>query len=76
MFKKTALEDFLGYELTSENSSIETTSASLSSDFYKQLIIAVLIAFFWMAAVVFTIFSKGKKTKLKVIAINILLKAI
>lgn len=66
------LEEFLGYKLTPENSSTETTSASLSTDFYKQLIIAVLIAFFWMAAVVFTIFSKGKKTKFKVIAINIL----
>ena len=66
------LEDFLGYDLTSENSSIETTSSSLSADFYKQLIIAVLLAFFWMAAVVFLIFSKGKKIKFWVIFINIL----
>jgi len=67
------LEEFLGEELTSENSSKETTSASLSADFYKQLIIAVLLAFFWMAAVVFLIFSKGKKAKFWTIVLNILL---
>jgi len=67
------LEDFLGYELTSENSSKETTSASLSADFYKQLIIAVILAFFWMAAVVFIIFSKGKKAKFWTVILNILL---
>ena len=61
---ETILEEFLGYELTTENNvSKETTSASLSADFYKQLIVAILIAFFWMAAVVFIIFSKGAKTK-------------
>ena len=66
------LEDFLGYNLTSKNSSKETTSSSLSADFYKQLIIAVLLAFFWMAAVVFLIFSKDRKTKFWIILINIL----
>ncbi len=71
---EAVLEDFLGYGLTSANGvSKETTSASLSADFYKQLIVAVLIAFFWMAAVVFLIFSTGKKTKFWVIILNILL---
>lgn len=70
---KSVLEDFLGYELTPENSSQETTSASLSSDFYKQLIVAVLLAFFWMAAVVFIIFSKGRKLKIWTIILNIIL---
>ncbi|MCH7850085.1 MAG: hypothetical protein IH845_00375 [Nanoarchaeota archaeon] len=69
---KSSLEEILGEELSEENSSIETTSASLSNDFYKQLIVAVLLAFFWMAAVVFVIFAKGKKLKAKVIFINIL----
>ena len=69
---KSTLEEFLDTELTSENSSIETTSASLSQDFYKQLIVAVTLAFFWMAAVVFLIFSKGKKAKLTIIILNIL----
>ena len=68
------LEEFLGYKLTTENNvSKETTSASLSSDFYKQLIVAILLAFFWMAAVVFIIFSKGAKTKFRTIILNIAL---
>ena len=67
-----SLENFLGYELTSENSSKETTSASLSADFYKQLIVAVILAFFWMAAVVFIIFAKGNKIKIQVIILNVL----
>lgn len=67
-----SLEDFLGYELTSENSSIETTSASLSEDFYKQLLVAIILAFFWMAAVVFLIFAKGNGVKIKVVILNIL----
>jgi preprotein translocase subunit SecF len=69
---KSSLEKFLNTELTSQNSSIETTSASLSQDFYKQLIIAIILAFFWMAAVVFIIFSKNKKTKFQIIILNIL----
>jgi preprotein translocase subunit SecF len=65
------LVDFLGYELTSENSSKETTSASLSSEFFKQLIVAVILAFFWMAAVVFLIFTKNKTAKFWTIVLNI-----
>jgi len=51
-----ALEAFLGYELTSENSSIEFTGESLSRGFYQQLRIAVLAAFLFMAGVVFYLF--------------------
>ncbi|MCK4650254.1 hypothetical protein KAT36_03390 [Candidatus Pacearchaeota archaeon] len=69
---KSSLEEFLGYQLTSQNSSTETTSSSLSADFYKQLIVAIILAFFWMSAVVFVIFSKGKKAKFQVIILNIL----
>lgn len=70
---RSVLESYLEYELTPENGvSIETTSASLSEDFYKQLIVAILLAFFWMAAVVFLIFGKGKKIKTIVILLNIL----
>lgn len=70
---ETILEEFLGYKLTTENNvSKETTSASLSADFYKQLIVAILLAFFWMAAVVFIIFSKGAKTKFLTIILNFL----
>jgi preprotein translocase subunit SecF len=69
---KSSLEEIIGEELTIENSSTETTSASLSKDFYKQLIVAVLLAFFWMAAVVFLIFAKGRKMKTRVVLINLL----
>lgn len=70
---QSAIENYLGYKLTNKNSSKDMTSASLSADFYKQLIVAVLLAFFWMAAVVFVIFSKNRKTKFWAIVLNILL---
>jgi len=50
---RDVLEDFLGYELTSENSSFEFTGSTLGENFYQQLLIALLIAFFLMAIVVF-----------------------
>ena len=69
---KSELENYLNYKLTNENSSIETTSSTLSSDFYKQLLVAIILAFFWMAAVVFVIFAKGNKIKFLTIILNIL----
>lgn len=53
---KEILEDYLGYELTDKNSSLEFTSSIFSENFYKQLLIAILIAFIFMAIVVFVIF--------------------
>ncbi|MFB6246099.1 MAG: protein translocase subunit SecF [Candidatus Pacearchaeota archaeon] len=53
---RNALESHLGYELTDENSSFSFTSASLSQDFYKQLLIAILVAFVFMGIVVFILF--------------------
>lgn len=53
---KAALEEKLGFELTSENSSIEETASSFGQSFYRQLLKAVLIAFLLMAIVVFVIF--------------------
>ncbi len=53
---KEILENYLEYELTDENSSIEFTSSIFSENFYKQLLIAILIAFVFMAIVVFIIF--------------------
>jgi len=70
---ENALKEIIKTELTSENSSKETTSSSLGQDFYKQLVMAILLAFFWMAAVVFVIFAKGKKVKFYAIILNILL---
>ena len=53
---KQTIETFLGYELTNENSSTESTGSSLGESFYKQLQFAVLISFILMAIVVFIIF--------------------
>jgi preprotein translocase subunit SecF len=53
---RSALEGYLGYELDQENSSIEFSGSALSQGFYQQLRIAVLIAFGFMALVVFFIF--------------------
>ncbi len=53
---KKILEDYLGYELTEENSSVEFTGSSLSKNFYKQLRFAIVLAFIFMAFVVFIIF--------------------
>ena len=69
---KSFLEDYLGYPLTDENSSIQFTGSSLSEDFYKQLIVAVFLAFFWMACIVFVIFAKQIKIKILTIFLNIL----
>ena len=68
---ETILEEFLGEKLTEENSSVEKTTTSLSEEFYNQLVIAILLAFFWMAGVVFLIFYKGAKIKTGVIILNI-----
>jgi len=53
---RTVLEEYLGYSLNEENSSFEFTGASLSSSFFRQLVIAVILAFFFMAIVVFIMF--------------------
>ena len=50
------LEDYLGYKLNTENSSIEFTGSSLSQSFYQQLLFAILLAFIFMGIVVFIIF--------------------
>lgn len=50
---RAVLEDYLGYKLTTENSSFEFTGSTLSENFYNQLLIALLIAFVLMAIVVF-----------------------
>lgn len=67
------LEEILKFELTEDNSSVEYTSSSMSEDFFRQLIISIILAFFWMGVVVFLIFAKGHKMKIIVIFINILL---
>lgn len=53
---RDVLEEYLGYNLTSENSSFEFTGNTLSESFYKQLLFAILIAFIFMGIVVFILF--------------------
>ncbi len=53
---KQEIEGVLGYELTDENSSIEFSGPTLSGNFYKQLIIALLISFCLMSLVIFIMF--------------------
>lgn len=55
---KKILEEYLGYVLNEENSSIEFISPSIGEGFYKQLLTAILIAFVLMGIVVFVIFRK------------------
>ena len=50
------LEEYLGYTLNQDNSSIEFSGSALSVGFYGQLRIAVLLAFLFMAIVVFITF--------------------
>jgi len=54
---KEILEEYLGYELNDKNSSFEFTGSTLSESFYKQLLIAILFSFAFMAIVVFFIFK-------------------
>lgn len=54
---KPALEEYLGYELNQENSSVEFTSSLLSEGFYKQLRFSIVLAFVFMAVVVFFVFK-------------------
>jgi len=56
---KTALESYLGYNLTDENSSVEFTGTALSESFYKELIRALILAFILMSIVVFVIFRSA-----------------
>jgi len=54
---KKILENYFGHELTDENSSFEFTGSTLSESFYKQLLIAILVAFIFMGIVVFILFK-------------------
>lgn len=51
-----AVEEFLGFKLTSENSTVEFSGSSLGENFYRQLVIAVTISFILMSIVIFILF--------------------
>jgi len=54
---RQVLENYLGYELNEENSSFEFTGSTLSDSFFRQLMIALVIAFILMSIVVFIQFK-------------------
>jgi preprotein translocase subunit SecF len=55
---KKTVEDYLGIELVEgENADIISTGSMFGEDFYKQLLIAILIAFVFMAIVILIIFK-------------------
>jgi preprotein translocase subunit SecF len=51
----SSLKD-IGFNLTEENSSVEFTGASLSNNFYSQLMVALLASFICMSFVIFIMF--------------------
>lgn len=53
---KPTIEKIVGYSLDETNSNIEFTGSSLSGNFYKQLVIALIISFILMSLVVFFLF--------------------
>lgn len=52
-----AVSEILGYGLDDENSSVEFTGESLSKSFYKELLLAMGLAFVFMSIVIFLIFK-------------------
>ncbi len=54
---KASIEKLLGLELTQQNSSIEFSDSALSGNFYRQLIIALIISFVLMSIVIFIMFK-------------------
>lgn len=61
---KRVVAQALNYPLTGDNSSVEFSGATLSQQFYQQLLHAMGVAFLLMALVVFLIFGEQKYVKL------------
>lgn len=53
---KPDIEKIIGYKLNEENSSVEFTGSSLSENFYRQLIFALIISFILMSIVIVVMF--------------------
>jgi len=66
------LEQYLGYKLNSDNSSVEFTGPSIGAGFYIQLLLAILFAFIFMGTVVFFIFADSTKIRLFIIFLSLL----
>ncbi len=52
------LEEFFGFEFTSDNYSVQETGSSLGAAFFREMVYAILFAFLLMAVVVFIAFRK------------------
>ncbi len=52
----TAIEDYVGFELTSDNYSLEIVGSALGESFYQQMLVAIGLAFLFMAIVVLITF--------------------
>tara|TARA_Y100000310_G_scaffold175412_1_gene175460 strand:- start:2471 stop:3346 length:876 start_codon:yes stop_codon:yes gene_type:complete len=52
----SAVEEFVGFGLTSENYSLEIVGSALGESFYQQMLVAIGLAFLFMAIVVFITF--------------------
>ncbi len=52
----TAIEDYVGFELNSDNYSLEIVGSALGESFYQQMMIAIGLAFLFMAIVVLITF--------------------
>lgn len=53
---KEAIENYLNIQLTEQNSTVEFSGPSLGNNFYKQLVISLIISFFLMSLVIFFLF--------------------
>lgn len=53
---RPAIEEILNTKLTEENFSLEETGSSLGESFYRQMLIAIILAFFLMSIVIFIAF--------------------
>lgn len=53
---KADIEQISGVQLTEENSSTEFTGSGLSDNFFKQLMLALVVAFILMSIVIFVLF--------------------
>ncbi|MBS3074604.1 hypothetical protein J4447_04105 [Candidatus Pacearchaeota archaeon] len=69
---KPLIKEALGYELTSENSSIEFSGPSISNSFYSELLRVVLLSFILMGLVVFMIFGTSRFFKSLALLLSVL----
>ncbi len=68
---RAVIQNYLGYNLTTQNSSFEFTGSALSQSFFSQLLFAIITAFLFMGSVVFFIFGKKMRIKILVAAISL-----